>query len=159
MKDPKITEITERKLIGIRTAISLSNDKTRELWQQFMPRRNEIAGFLNNRFYSMQVYDKNQDFNSFTPNTMFEKWAAVEVVDFGTVPEGMEPYLLASGKYAVFIHRGPASAFQKTYQHIFGVWLPNSDYELDSRAHFEILEEHYDPNDPNAEEEVWIPIK
>ena len=149
----------EKKLIGVRAEISLSNDKTRELWQQFMPRRKEISGFLNNGFYSMQVYNKDLDFKNFTPETVFEKWAAVEVANFDSVPEGMEAYTLTSGKYAVFMHKGPAHTFQKTYQYIFGVWLPNSAYELDDRAHFEILEENYNPNDPNAEEEVWIPIR
>jgi AraC family transcriptional regulator len=37
--------------------------------------------------------------------------------------------------------------------------LPGSDYSLDSRAHFEILGKKYKHDDPNSEEEVWIPIK
>ncbi len=37
--------IPEKKLIGKRAKMSFSNDKTRELWQSFMPQRKEI---LNN---------------------------------------------------------------------------------------------------------------
>ena len=44
-------------------------------------------------------------------------------------------------------------------KHIFGRWLPQSEYELDDREHFELLPEGYSPVDPEAEEEVWIPIK
>jgi AraC family transcriptional regulator len=38
-------------------------------------------------------------------------------------------------------------------------WLPNSAYALDDRPHFEALGEQYKNNDPNSEEEIWIPIK
>jgi AraC family transcriptional regulator len=38
--------------------------------------------------------------------------------------------------------------------------LPLSkEYELDDRPHFEILGDKYKNNDPNSEEEIWIPIK
>ena len=52
-----------------------------------------------------------------------------------------------------------ASEFSKTMQHIFTRWLPESNYRLDNRPHFEVLGERYKNNDPNSEEEVWIPIK
>lgn len=42
---------------------------------------------------------------------------------------------------------------------IFSDWLPKSDYELDERPHFEILDEKYKNDDPNSEEEIWIPIR
>ncbi len=64
-----------------------------------------------------------------------------------------------SGLYAVFIHKGDASTAPKTFEYIFGTWLPNSEYLLDNRPHFEILGEKYKNEDPNSEEEVWIPIK
>ncbi|MEP1984886.1 MAG: GyrI-like domain-containing protein, partial [Maribacter dokdonensis] len=38
-------------------------------------------------------------------------------------------------------------------------WIPNSEYQLDGRPHFEVLGAKYKNNDPNSEEEVWIPIK
>jgi AraC family transcriptional regulator len=59
----------------------------------------------------------------------------------------------------VFIHIGQASTFPKTMQYIFGSWLPESEYTLDSREHFEVLPAQYDPRDPDAREDVWIPIK
>jgi len=106
----------------------------------------------------MQVFDALPG-QPFTPETPFEKWAAVEVSDHSDIPPGMEPYTLQGGKYAVFVHRGPASSFAKTSNYIFGVWLPHATYELDSREHFELLGATYRPDDPDAEEEVWIPIR
>ncbi|MDP5096829.1 MAG: GyrI-like domain-containing protein [Flavobacterium sp.] len=37
--------------------------------------------------------------------------------------------------------------------------MPNSEYQLDNRPHFEILGAKYKNNAPDSEEEIWIPIK
>ncbi|NDI33200.1 GyrI-like domain-containing protein [Chengkuizengella sediminis] len=73
--------------------------------------------------------------------------------------EEMKSYVLKGGKYAVIIHNGPASTFLRTLQYILETWLPSSEYELDNREHFERLSQDYSPTDPNATEEVWVPIK
>ena len=158
---PRIENIAEKKLMGRHSKMSFSNNKNKtfQLWQGFMQRRKEIKNSVNTDLYSMQIFDKSLEYKDFSPNTEFEKWAAVEVTDFDNVPAGMETHLMTGGKYAVFIHRGTADTIYKTSQYIFEIWLPNSKYVLDDREHFEILSHNYDPNDINAEEEIWIPIK
>ena len=136
--------------------MSLSINMTRELWQQFMPRRSEVKNRITADFISMQNYREGWNFS---PTTIFEKWATVEVSSFDEVPPKMETYLLEGGDYAVFVHQGPASEAAKTMQYIFGQWLPESKYDLDNREHFEILPEGYNPIDPQAREEIWVPIK
>ena len=156
---PKIKKVSNKKIIGKSLKMSLSNNKTVELWQSFMEKRHLIKKPVGTDLYSLQVYDESLDFKSFNPKTEFVKWAAVEVKGFETVPDIMEEFVLEGGLYAVFIHKGLASDFQKTFQYIFGQWLPNLEYELDKRPHFEVLGERYKNNDPSSEEEVWIPIK
>ena len=155
---PKIETFRARKLVGIRQKMSLADNLTAQLWQSFMPRRHEVKNRSTNEYISMQVYSKTDE-QPLSPTTVFEKWAVVEVSAHNDVPIGMESYSLPGGKYAVFVHHGPANAAPKTMQHIFGIWLPNSEYELDNREHFEILPEGYDPLDQQAQEEVWIPIR
>ena len=156
---PIIKTLTEKKLIGKRIKMTMADNKTYELWSSFMPRRKEIKNTCTADLFSMQKYDASFDFKSFNPTIAFEKWAAVEVTDFNIIPEGMETHTLPGGLYAVFIHKGAASEGAKTFQYIFGTWLPNSTYLLDDRAHFEILGDKYKNEDPTSEEEVWIPIK
>ncbi|MCP4107394.1 MAG: GyrI-like domain-containing protein [Desulfobacteraceae bacterium] len=156
--ESRIEILKPKKLIGIHMEMSLSVNKTAELWQKFMPRRSEVTNRSTSEYISMQVYDKDQN-NLFSSTTLFEKWAAVEVLSQENIPDDMEPYSLNGGKYAVFIHKGPADEFLKTMQHIFGSWLPESEYKLDNREHFEILPEGYSPIAPDAREEVWVPIK
>ena len=156
---PRIETLTEKKFIGKRIIMSFSEDKTRELWQNFMPNRRTIQNNIGTELYCIQVYEDEFNYTKFDLNKKFEKWATVEVTNFNIVPRDMETITLIGGLYAVFIHRGSASTGPKTYQYIFGIWLPNSRYELDNRPHFDILGEKYKNDDVSSEEELWVPIK
>jgi AraC family transcriptional regulator len=70
----------------------------------------------------------------------------------------METYTLPGGLYAVFFYKG-LNTDTSIFEYIHRTWLPNSNYLLDNRPHFEILGEKYKNADPNSEEEIWIPIK
>lgn len=159
MKEPEIITIKERKLVGMKIRTSLSEDRTVELWSTFKPRVKEISNRKNNDFYSVQIFDEVLEFDQFTPQTFFEKWAAVEIESVENLPEGFDLFTLSAGKYARFIHKGPSDTFPETSKYIFGNWLPNSEYQLDSRPHFEIMGERYQVNNPDSEEEVYIPIQ
>ena len=155
---PRIEILTEKKLIGKRMKMSFSDNKTYELWQSFMPRRKEIKNNIGAELYSIEIYAPFY-FNNFDPNAEFEKWAAVEVTDFKTVPHEMETITLPAGLYAVFVHKSHASTGPKTYRYVFETWVPNSDFLLDNRPHFARMGEKYKNEYPNSEEEIWIPIK
>ena len=71
----------------------------------------------------------------------------------------MEAFELPGGLYAVFEYKGKASEATDTFEYIFYDWLPKSKYDLDDRPHFEILGEKYKTDDPESEEEIWIPVK
>lgn len=157
---PKILKIKPRKIIGKCLITTLSFDDTATLWKNFMTRHKEIKKRVGSNFYSMQVYPFGFKPEEFTPETKFERWAAVEVESFDEVPEGMQTKLIAGGLYVVFTHIGPVKKFIETSNYIYGTWLPQSDYELDDRAHFEILgENYYGPEHPESEEEIWLPVQ
>jgi AraC family transcriptional regulator len=156
--DPKIEILPEKKLIGMRMAMSFAHNLTFQLWSTFMPRRREIRNAIGVDLFSMQCYSPSF-FNPFDANTIFEKWAAMEVVDFSVLPHGMEAFTLPRGLYAVFLYQGDARDASPFFQYIIGDWLPNSPYFLDDRPHFEILGEKYKRDDPSSEEEIWIPVK
>ena len=160
MQEPEILVCSEKKLVGMRISTSMAEDNTVAMWQQFMPRRKEVTNTVAPLFYSIQVFNGGLNVDEFTPKTIFEKWAAVEVSDFETIPEGMHAFLLPAGLYAVFIYKGVSSAFYEAAQYIYGRWLPESVYMLDDRPHFDVMGEKYlGPNNPESEEEIWIPVK
>ncbi len=154
---PVMKILQEKKLIGMRTLMSLKNNRTEELWRSFMPLRNEISNKLSDDLISMQVYSDSY-FKNFNPDIEFEKWAALEVDSFNIIPPGMETFVLKHGLYAVFLYKG-LSTDKSIFQYIFSSWLPNSSFVLDNRPHFEVLGSKYKNNDPHSEEEIWIPVK
>src|SRR5512145_2255916 len=155
--EPRIETSKERRLAGKRLTMSLSDNRTGELWKSFMPRRKEITNNLTSDFISMTIYNPTH-FIDFKPTNVFEKWAAVEVTDFENVPTDMEKFTLPGGLYAVFDYKG-SSTDSTVFQYIFGTWLPDSDFVLDDRPHFEVLGVKYKNADANSEEEIWIPIR
>jgi AraC family transcriptional regulator len=156
----RIDAVASKKLLGMFIETTLAEDKTRDLWSQFMPRVKEIINRVNRDLYSIHEFEGCLIMDEFTPITKFKKWAAVEVEDFKYTPNGLERLTLSGGLYAVFVHKGLASTFHYTGQYIYNQWLPNSKYELDHRPHFEIMGEHYlGPDDPNSIEEVFVPVK
>ena len=156
---PEIADIEEIQLVGIHIRTSQSENKTLDLWREFVSRTKEIKHSTGNGYYSVQFY-KMQDFEDFNSNTIFDKWAAIQVSNLDEIPEGMKSVMIAKGLYAKFIHKGKAEGIKSLLSYIHQSWLPQSEYEIDDRAHFEYMGENYlGPNDPESEEEVWIPIK
>ncbi len=153
---PKIKTFPTTKFIGKNLSFTYVNYRAFELWSSFMPRRKEIQNSIGNELYNIQINPKNFDFS---PNTTFVKWAAVAVSTFDFVPEGMKTLEIQDGLYAVFNYKGDQSNVAVFFKAIYTEWLPNSEFDLDARPQFEILGEKYKKDDPNSEEEIWIPIK
>lgn len=152
-------EILPKKLIGFSTETSLANDQTVAIWKQLMPRLKEVKNIVSADLFSLQVYDFDS-FQNFTPLTVFKKYALVEIKNYDFIPEGFEKFDLPKGNYAVFLHKGTSVEFAKSSQYIFGEWLPNSEFELDDRPHFAVMGDNYFGHEnPESEEEIWIPIK
>lgn len=155
MWHPTIETLKEKKLVGKKLRMTLVNDKTSELWRSFMPERSKIQNKVSTEMISLRVYDETLRPD---PHQEFDKWAAVEVSDLGNIPDGMQSFVLDEGLYAVFDYKG-LNTDNRIFIYIFTEWLPKSNYFLDHRPHFEILGEKYKNNDPESEEEIWIPVR
>lgn len=157
----RIESIDDKKVVGLRINTCAENvHETHEMWGKFMPQRNDVPHRIDKLYYSIAIFDADQDFKEFTLKTRFDKWAAVEVAEFDDSTPQFEQFTLPGGQYAVFLHQGPAHTFSDTLNYIYGQWIPQSEYQLDpSRPRFEVLKEDYIPTDLNAQEEVWVAIK
>ena len=156
MTEPKICEFEGKLLAGVRRRMSLADDRTSEIWREFRSREKEVQHRVGKESYSLKVYDTGHSLAVFAPAVEFDKWAAAHVT---AQTDEFESVKIPPGKYAVFVHHGTPADASRTFGYIFGQWLPGSGFELDERPHFEVLPEDYSPFDPNAEEEIWIPIR
>lgn len=66
---------------------------------------------------------------------------------------------LPSGQYAEFILNSSAEGIQNTRRYIYGVWLPNSNYERDMGPDFEITDVMQSIYPHNMKMKIYIPIK
>lgn len=154
----KLEMCEDMLLVGLQRQMSLVENTTGDLWSSFMPRHTWIKERLDENFYSVEIYPHDY-FQDFKPQRRFEKWAALRVEAAQELPEDMKPLPIPSGTYAVFTYVGKASEAPRFYQQIFGEWLPHSDYQLDHRPHLAVMGPNYRPDDPKAEESIWIPVK
>ncbi len=154
---PIIKTIPLKCFIGKSMKMNFVENRTVELWQSFMPRRKEIQNAIGQELYSMQIYPLDF-FQHFDPSKEFEKFAMVEVDEMTKVPNEMIRIVLPGGLYAVFNYIGLPGKAENTFRVIFSEWIPKSIYKLDDRIHFEILGDKFNRDDPNSEEEIWIPI-
>lgn len=144
-------------MIGLSEEMSLTHDATGNLFRRFMPRRKEIANSGDVRTFDLKVYPTLY-FTQFHPSNTFVKWVVVEVAAIGEIPAEMKVFHLKGGQYAVFHYKG-LSSDPTIFRYIYNEWLPNSNYQLDDRPHFEILGPKTKLNDPTSEEDIWIPIR
>jgi AraC family transcriptional regulator len=155
---PRFETIASSTFIGMKISCGLFENRSYELWSQFMPRRKEIQNRKTELYHSIQIYPSNKmaDFNE---AMIYEKWAAAEVASTENIPQGMETLNIPEGLYAVFIHKGTQEDyFTKTSPYIFIEWLPQSGFAFDLRPQFEVFNDKHKPNDPLAEEEIWVPV-
>lgn len=73
---------------------------------KFCASKKEIQNTIGTDLFSLQNYENINPFEDFKPETIFEKWATIEVTDFNNIPEGMEAFTLRGGLYAVFDYKG-----------------------------------------------------
>ena len=153
--NPKIIESSEIKILGLSTTIKLHEQhKIVALWKQFMPIKYELEIFVSEEFIAMQVFSLQKNGE---PEEDFEIWACAEVEDFNTMPQNLKSFTIPSGKYAMFKHKGMDASL--TYQNIMTKWLPTSGYEIDNRAHFQVMGEKYKNGSPDSEEDFYVPVR
>lgn len=66
---------------------------------------------------------------------------------------------IPEGKYAVFSMNGTTEASQHTRRYIYGVWLPNSNYERNEGSDFEITDVINSAYPNQMKMKIYIPIK
>ena len=156
--EPSIKFLQEKKLVGMTTTMSLRKNQTASLWRAFMGNRQKIQNGVGTLLYSIQIFEPDY-FVEINPDNEFVKWAALEVTDYNSTPEGFQTLTIPAGWYAVFAYHAKTAEASEFFRYIFQDWLLKSEYDLDTRPHFEILGDKYRRHHPNSEEEVWIPIR
>ncbi|APY07100.1 hypothetical protein BWZ20_01735 [Winogradskyella sp. J14-2] len=149
---PTIIDIKQKIVIGQKSKMLQHQSKNIvALWKQFMPRKHHIKNTISLELMALQDYSAFGNFE-----VPFDIWACVEVSKTIDIPNKMEIFTIPAGKYAKFLHKGNDAG--ATYQKIMEQWLPNSNYSIDSRPHFQVMGQKYIHGSPDSEEDFYVPI-
>jgi len=155
----QILELSPLSLTGYHVRMSLIDNQTQELWKSFMESYHKKIENHPRKLYSVEVYDSMDYFNEFNPHKSFEKYAMVDSNLLRAAEDNKLTSLVLKGKYAVFLHKGPAHKIADTYGFIINEWLKKSSQILDNRPFFSIMNDKYLGESPKNEERIYIPIQ
>lgn len=157
-RSPEFVMLTETRVAGLMGTTSLSDNRLPGLWEEFMRRHKDLFKAAGAGYGICETqkaaYTKDGD-------VMFTVMVGSPVHDFDDLPPSLslDQKVLRTGKYAVFTHRGTFANQFKTFQYIFGTWLPTVGEKLDGREDFEVYERGgLSFDDPNNEVKIFIPV-
>ena len=151
----KIVQKEAMTIVGMQIRSSLKNNEVPQLWTKFSPRENEIQHVINpSNFWGISFdYEQKKD------DMEFSYIAGKEVTSTEDIPDGMTFIELPNQTYAVFTHKGSLDHLTKTYNYIYGIWLPKSKYKSDESApELELYDERFQFGLPTSEMDIYVPI-
>lgn len=154
---PVIQNMPEICLVGMNISMTINNDKSHQLWQEFMPRATEIKDRNGREFYVAQEFTEGY-FDNYQPDLNFTKWAAVCTSPDAELPDGMDRIVVPAGLYAVFTYQGRPSEAAPFFFWVFTEWIPQSGYSIALRPHLAIMGKEYKGENPDSSESICIPL-
>lgn len=158
---PEIVTLQPKKVVGFRFDMSVEKNNSIEMWEKLnaqLAKQNNIS-MSNNRYGIYETSDTCQP-NTFNKNSEATEFIGIEMSCDSNIPEGMELKEISGGKYAKFIHKGTVKNLISTYYYIWGVWLPNSSFQLDEREDLECYTEKFlEAENEESQIEIYFPIQ
>ena len=156
---PEIVTQERMQLVGVKTEFysvdSEKNnmaDKLPLLWDEFVPRMEEVKHKVSNLAYGVIQQTKEK-------TDLLEYYAVVEVSDVSDIPEGMVSIEIPASTYAKFTHKGNVASINNTVNYIYSSWLIQSDKRHTYGADLEIYGKEYIPDSDESVIYYSIPIE
>jgi AraC family transcriptional regulator len=133
-------------VVGLRITTKPKSPEIPKLWDAFVPRIGELQN-VSEPYASYGVMAS-------TENGL-DYMAGNPVNDATDLPEGMSAWDISENTYAVF--ESTVSTLPKTFDYIFGIWLPNSEYKQGPGPLLERYGENFSPENPVVD--IYIPVQ
>ena len=155
---PEIYAEPKRLFVGMKTEFfSVDSEKNNiaeklpPLWQEFLAHVAEVKQVIAGNMYGIiKQTPENSD--------QLEYYAAVQVSEFATIPNGMTPLELPAATYAKFRHDGHFDSLNNSVNYIYSSWLFESGARHNYGADLEIYGEEYMPDTDNSVIYYAIPL-
>lgn len=128
------------------------------LWGHFMQRKSEIKNVLGGqKVFGICACINDPKLKKHKDECFY--MACVEVDSLTHVPEGMQSFIVPSGRFAVFTHKGQITNIEHTMKYIFGSWLAQSGEKLRDAADLEVYGDKFKLGSDDSELDIYIPIQ
>ncbi|MBA4699546.1 MAG: AraC family transcriptional regulator [Ruminococcus sp.] len=158
---PKMAELPEIRVAGLRGETTLRDNRLRELWD----RANSLYRQIPNRIPDGRAFGiceacAENTLYTMNEDILFTEVAGTEVSSFEGLTEPFVQKIIPGGRYAVFTHRGTLRMLPQTFDYIWGTWFLTTKEELDWREDFELYDERFLGYDhPDSEVDLYIPVR
>lgn len=158
---PKILELPEIKVAGIRGETTLRDNRLQELWGRANSLYSQIPNRVpNGRAFGICEACAENTLYTMNDDILFTEVAGTEVSSFEGLTDPFVPKVIPGGRYAVFTHRGTLQMLPQTFDYIWGTWFLTTKEELDWREDFELYDERFlGYNHPDSEVDLYIPVR
>lgn len=147
---PALRERGAFRVIGLSTRCTFeTNAAIPRLWTDFNPRCGEVPSPVAGAAYGV-CCDMEADGH-------FRYVAGLESTATH-VPDEFDSVDIPASRYAVFMHVGHLSSFNKTVYTIWNKALPDAGLEPAKTPDFELYDERFHPKTGDGVVEIWIPI-
>ena len=147
---PHVATIGPFVVLGLASSIGRGSESPElfaRLWKTFESHQEKIQTLATGKVYYGVTFPT-ADVN------VTDYLAGMEVAAATPPPEGLEARPIPGGAYAVW--ECPIDAIGRTYQHVFGTWLPNATVQFDGgRPSFE----QYPENAAEEPVRLHIPVR
>lgn len=149
--EPQFVKKPAFTVVGLLLHTSPMNPQIPGLWDQFVPRINEIPHMAEPHV----SYGLMDNFDSRQNRLDYMAGCCVDRAD--QLPTGMTCWHILANTYAVF--QATLSDIGETFDYIYNVWLPATGTRQAAGPTFERYGESFNPHDPKlAQFEVYIPV-
>lgn len=159
---PKIIEVPEILVVGIRGQTTLADNVLPLLWDELNNLSHTISDIRipQRGFGICEACIEGNNLYSMNNKTLFSEVVGIEVSNFQDSHQKFVQKTLRAGKYAVFTHLGSMKYLPQTYDYIWGTWFHSTNEVLDKSEDFELYDHRFLGRDnPLSQTDIYIPIR
>ena len=152
---PKFVAKPAFTVVGLHIHVKAKSPEISTLWEKFGPRMREVKHLAEPGvcYGLMDHFDRSigeLDYTACVP-------VLQPVSQVSDVPAEMTSLEVPANTYAVF--ETTLQEIPKTFDEIYGTWLPASGYQVVDAPYFEYYPATFNPDDPAPEMSIYIPVK
>ncbi|HRY83489.1 MAG TPA: GyrI-like domain-containing protein [Candidatus Cloacimonadota bacterium] len=143
-------------LIGIQFENAMETQTMDNIWQIWSEQRSLLPHDAKGPEYGVFYYGDNFDPEA---ETGYYYMVGRQFDAKAPIPEGLVRHTIPGGFYAVFDYTGTLSDKERTYNYIYGEWIPANKAVPLMQDSFELYKQEYRPGADEIQIEIWIPLQ